>query len=39
MSRTNRFTLTGIAALGAGTLLPPVSAQSRPTDDNALEAP
>ena len=38
MSRTNRLTLTGIAALLAATLLPRVSAQSKPTDENALEA-
>lgn len=38
MSRTNRLRLTGIATLLAATLLPPVSAQSRPTDENALEA-
>ena len=38
MSRTNRLTLTGIAALLGVTLLPPASAQTKPTDDNALEA-
>jgi len=38
MSWTNRLTLTGIAALMAATLLPPVSAQSIPAADNALEA-
>ena len=38
MSRTNRLKLTGIAAFLAATFLPPASAQSKPTDDNALEA-
>jgi hypothetical protein len=37
MSGTNRLTLTGIAALLAATLLPRVSAQTRPIGDNAPE--
>jgi uncharacterized protein (TIGR02246 family) len=38
MFRANRLTLTGIAALFAATLIPPASAQSKATEDNALEA-